>query len=114
MESKKFIYPEVKILLEVCSAPRTTSLSLETYIRLKYRGKYYLCKVCKSFDIKAGFNREVDIITSIEQFYSEVYRAQMLMRVDLKMVIGHYDPPVPVFELDTDQTDERERLIPKI
>jgi hypothetical protein len=110
-EEKKYIYPEVKILLEAEMAPRRTSLSLETYIRLVKRKKYYLCKVYKSFEIKAGINRKLDIITSIEHFYSEVYRCQMLMKVDPRIVFPQYDPPRLVFELDPDQRTEQQRLL---
>lgn len=110
-EHRKFIYPEVLISLEADNSPRYSSVQFETYIRLKYRGKYYLCKVYKDSVIKPGIERETEIMMLMKHFYSEVYRYQTMMKVDLKMVIPQpMGPDKPVFELDPDQSTEEERL----
>lgn len=107
--NKKFIYPDVKVILEVGN--KKNEFTLETYIRLKYRGKYYLCKCRKESLIDSGGTETIDIICEMKHFYAEVYKYQKLMKVDLKMVIpGNWEPPRPVFELDPDQTPEEERL----
>jgi hypothetical protein len=107
----KFIYPEVKVILEVGN--NKNEFTLETYIRLKYRGKYYLCKCKKQSEIADNGSEKVDIICEMKHFYAEVYKYQKLMKVDLKMIIpGNWESPRPVFELDPDQTPEEERLQP--
>lgn len=109
---KKFIYPEVRVILEVGTFPNKSFLSLESYIRLVYRKKYYLTKSYRLFEISDGVARDTELISCINQFYSEIYRHQNLMWVNLNMVTpGNYDPPKPVFELDPDQTPEAERLM---
>ena len=107
----KFIYPEVKVILEVGN--KKNEFTLETYIRLKYRGKYYLCKCKKQSEVSDNLSEKVDIICEMKHFYAEVYKYQKLMKVDLKIIIpGNWEPPRRVFELDPDQTPEEERLQP--
>lgn len=111
---KKFIYPDVKVSLEVEVPNGSSGIQLETYIRLLHEGQYYLCKCFRDNQIRGGINRDIDMISCIKQFYAEVYRHQQLMIVDLKMVMPqHMGPGKPVFELDSDQTPEKERLILK-
>lgn len=109
---KKYIYPDVRIDLYLYS--ETQVLNMSTDIRLKYRGKYYLTRVFKSWEIDR-YVGGMALLEYTSQFHAEVYRYQKLMKVDLKMVMPQpMGPDKPVFELDSDQTPEEERINPKI
>lgn len=113
MENKT-VYPLVR-MIEKANGSEYNTLELETYLRLKHRGKYYLCRYWKEIKIKRTEPNiaPVEVISFIEHLHIEVYRMLKLMRVDLKMVATCTDPPKPVFELDLDQISEEERLLPE-
>ena len=111
--NEKFIYPAVYMNLSK-DLRRTEVLTIDTYLRKKHRGKYYLWHFHRDRDIdtKEGL-REYNIITEIEQFHGEVYRTLLLGKVPTKLV----DPRIfnrKIIELDPDQTPEEERILPDI
>ena len=108
----KNIYPAVFMNLIKVYGGRE-SLKMDTYLRTKYRGKWYLWHFHRDRDISSDpGKRENDILTEIEQFHGEVYRVMILGKIAPKSV----HPLVfdrSVFELDPDQRSEEERLIPE-
>lgn len=111
-EKMRFIYPNVKI--DLYKYPTNKVLMIQCDLRLKYRGKYYLTRCLKSWEIDLNVEG-ISLLGYTTQFHSEIFRYLKFMKVDLKMIIpGHFDPPKQVFELDPDQTPEEERLMPKI
>lgn len=108
VDSKK-VYPNVLVSLEVGGNERNR-LSFETYVRLKHRGKYYLTRHFKEFEIKTGLHTsQLEIISHMSHFYAGVYKGLLLAKVNLKLVVpGEFDRPV--FVLDKDQRSEKERM----
>jgi hypothetical protein len=110
--NEKNIYPAVYMNLMKSSAyPEKDILTLDTYLRKKHRGKYYLWRFNRQreIDSKDGI-REHDIICEIQQFHSEIYRVMILGKIVPKSI----HPLVfdrSVFELDPDQRSEEERLL---
>ena len=109
---EKNIYPMVFMNLIKVYGGRET-LKMDTYLRKKHRGKYYLWHFHKDRDISSDpGKRENDILTEIEQFYGEVYRTLIRGKIAPKAI----DPRAfdrSIFELDPDQQSEEERLTPE-
>lgn len=112
MIMEKNIYPTVFMnLIKIYNEKEI--LKIDTYLRKKHRGKYYLWHFHKDREIRntPGL-RENDILNEIEQFHAEVYRVLILGKIAPKAV----DPRVfdrSIFELDPDQRSEEERLTPE-
>ena len=115
MDNEKPIYPHVHI--ETYTIPGSTRFyfGMMTYLRKQYRRKYYLQKFFRSTEIAYRIDQDANIISEINHFHAEVYRAIMCGKVDLKLVFpNRWGIDRNAFELDPDQTSEEERLTPKI
>lgn len=105
---KNSVYPNVNIGLFKYDNMKV--LTMETFIRLKHKKKYYLTRVFKSWEIDASVEG-LALLEYTSYFHADVYKALKFMKVDLKIVVpGHFEPDKKVFELDPDQTPEKERL----
>lgn len=107
---QKYIYPNVKIDLYLYKNNKV--LVMQCDLRLKHRGKYYLTRCFKSWEIDLAVEG-MALLEFTNQFHAEVFRYLKFMKVNLKLIVpGHFEPPKRVFELDLDQRSEEERLIP--
>jgi hypothetical protein len=105
----KYIYPLVNI--ERLRYGKIIIIHFETYLRKTYKRKYYLWKFYKELEFKDEVDISEEIITALDRFHQEVYRTLILGKVDPKMILHRGGVCYPAFELDTDQTPERVRLI---
>jgi hypothetical protein len=105
---QKAIYPEIDI--QILYMGGKTLVTLETFLRKTYRGKYYLWKFWKEFETVGDLIGE-EAIVLMKRFNKEVYRTIILGKVDPKLVLHTGGICRPAFELDTDQTPEHVRLI---
>jgi hypothetical protein len=103
MKLQKVIYPEIDIEIEY--EGDDTVYVFSTYTRKLHEGKYYLNLIKRSY--KTIWSNTYDPISIIKEFHREVYMFQMLGIVSLDILDYKGEK---VFELDSDQTDEIERL----
>lgn len=110
------IFPNIDIALTTgtSASPNTVDgivgVRFVTLVRKKHRGKYYLQTVARYFD----YPNPTSIMTVLKDqnlFLRDVYTAIVLGKVDTKLRILVFGKPTPLFELDTDQRTEVERLI---
>lgn len=106
--NQKKIYPEIGV--EILYLGEKPLVTLTTYLRKTYRRKYYLWKFYKEFETKDDLIIE-EAIVLMNKFHGEVYRTIVLGKVDPKLILHTGGILRPAFELDPDQTPERERLI---
>lgn len=102
---EKSVYPNVFIRKNKFT-DGSFNLILETYLRKKYRGRYYL----QQFYRNVFVNSDDAVLSFIEHFHSEVYKSIILGKVDLKIISG-IPPHRKIFNLDDNQISEEERLI---
>jgi hypothetical protein len=112
----KYVYPNVSVkMFSIQDKAISFVLVMETWLRKKHRGKYYLQKFYNEYYIADNDNKDANIVAEINHFHSNVYKVIILGKVDLKLVfINHWGEDRNAFELDLDQTSEEERLTPKI
>jgi hypothetical protein len=113
---KKVIYPEIKVSRAMIHGVGNSQsvifhMKIETYLRKKFRGKFYLQKFFRECEIQYQDMSLDYVIGELNHFNAGVYKTIILGKVDLKLVFPqHIGPDKPVFELDPDQTPEEERL----
>lgn len=96
----KFIYPIIN-----CER-KSNTLHLQTFLRKKHRGKWYLWEFVRNAYVPEGNN---DFTAAISSFSRDIYLTQMFGKVDLKLTVEGQ----PLFKLDFNQQSEEERLTPK-
>jgi len=80
-----------------------------TWLRKKYRGKYYLQCVIR----RINYSTPVEVMTALRDqylFFSDIYNNLLFSKVDPKMMLISNGCERHAFELDTDQRSEEERL----
>jgi tRNA G37 N-methylase Trm5 len=82
------------------------TLSLETVLRKKYRGKWYLWEFNRRAYVKEGTQDQSAAITG---FMRDIYMAMLYGKVDTKVT---YKDGGKVFKLDENQMDEKLRMRP--
>jgi len=107
----KDIYPAIWHLLIEYGITHEKELRLETYLRVKHRGKYYLWKFYRIHRWGEKIYSDDEVFKAIFLFYAEVYRTQIFGKVNLKLRRDDNGITRPVFELDPDQRSEAERLM---
>ena len=84
------------------------TLKLNTFVRIKYRGKWYL----REFNRNAYVPQEQNNFTAaISSFNRDIYQAQLSWKVETKLKNSEGELLYP---LDEDQRSEEERLKPII
>jgi hypothetical protein len=81
-------------------------MELRCTVRVKHKGLWYLIKVKTEYRLLLP--DESDYTRVMQEFTKNVYIAQILTRVDPKL---HDISQEPVFIMDTDQQEEKERLL---
>ena len=95
------IYPHIQ-----CEREKNT-LVLETYLRKKFRKKWYLWKFYRRAYVPEG---NVNYTAAISGFNRDIYMCQMFGKIDPKAT---YRDGTPIYELDIDQErTEKERMDP--
>lgn len=105
----KYIYPSIDI--EILRYGEKTLVRMETYLRKTYRRKYYLWKFYKKMEFKGEIDVYKICLDELDRLTQEIYRCQILGKVDPKLIMHVGGVNYPLFEKDPDQTPERERLI---
>ena len=98
----KYIYPNVNIKSHSIDGLGETTL-METTLRKKYRGKWYLWefyKICHEYSS--------DKSSVVNTFHAEVYNHIILGKISLKLVNTQGER---IFKLDSNQESEEERLM---
>ncbi len=110
--NNKYIFPYFDIRFErgIGINDLLTSVVFNTWIRKKYRGKYYLWEVTRRFEYRDGVDPMV-ILKDQQIFFSEVYNVIMFGKVNPKMMKQYFGRTVPFFELDPNQDPEENRLL---
>jgi hypothetical protein len=116
LPTDKRIYPDVKVeavlLMKGGELPENTfRVTLETYLRKKYKKKYYLWRVWKEYYTLAHELSAASVADGANRFHEEVYRSLILGKISLNIEVE--EPMMPrrkLFELDPDQTSEKKRL----
>lgn len=112
--NSKYIYPKIYHLLLENGNSHERLLRLETYLRVKHRGKYYLWRFYRQTEFKPNLVYPgTEIFEAIEIFVAEIYRIQLFGKVNPKLMREDNGVMRPVFKLDTDQRSEAERLNPQ-
>ncbi len=113
--NKKIIFPDIDIKEAVIIKEHSSSIhviKIETTIRIKHKDKYYLTKVLTTHQEPTTtpeiYNEAKNIV--VKRFTAEVYRAQQLMIVSDIVAPDNFGDLHKLFELDPDQTVEKERL----
>jgi hypothetical protein len=107
--NSKYIYPAIWHLLGVYGEYHI--LRLETYLRVKHRGKYYLWRFYRETAFGEKIFSPEEILDAVVRFNTEIYRTQLFGKVNLKLMRDDNGILKPVFELDADQRSEAERLM---
>jgi hypothetical protein len=97
----KHIYPIIN-----CERSENTLL-LNTTLRKKHRGKYYLWEFERRAFVPDGNN---DYTAAISSFNRDIYLCQMFGNIDTKLI---YKDGTKIFQLDINQQSEEERLKPR-
>lgn len=88
------------------------SIRITSYIRKQHKnGLWYLGLITRSWTHSNNNDKrslDIDVINSLKQFYTEVYRYIILGIVDTKITM--LDGKTHLWELDDNQDDEDERL----
>lgn len=101
------IYPKVDMYFEQDAMGQ--KIVFRTSLRKKHRGRWYLWDVVENYYHEHELSRE-ELIETLNQFYSQVYKAIMFGKVNLKLIVERNGVVMPVFKLDPDQRAEEERL----
>lgn len=99
-ESYLPIFPIININRE------ENSLEMLTYVRKKHRGKYYLSKHYRSAYVPKGQN---DFTAAVSSFSRDIYLFQIFGKINPKL---RNSKGYPVYLLDEEQKDEKERMKP--
>jgi len=111
--NEKSIYPKIYHLLLENENSHERLLRLETYLRVKHRGKYYLWRFYRQTEFKPNLAYPGgELIEAITLFIAEIYRVQLFGKVNPNLIQNDNGINRPVFELDPDQRSEAERLNP--
>lgn len=86
---------------------------VETWVRKKHRGKYYLWYVKRSFEYEKpqAIDASLVFMKDLQIFFADVYKVLLFGKIDPKIMHEHYGRTVPLFELDKNQDSEENRLI---
>lgn len=98
--SVKPIYPVIR------SERKENKLELQTFLRKKHRGKWYLWEFVRNAYVLNGVT---DYSSAISSFNRDIYLAMLFGKVDTKAA---YMDGTKVFKLDEDQQDEKVRMKP--
>ena len=82
------------------------TLKLNTFVRIKYRKKWYLREFNRNAYVPQGQN---NFTAAISSFNRDIYQAQLTWKVETKLKNSKYEL---VYPLDEDQRSEEERLKP--
>ena len=103
---KEYIYPKTRVRFANFAEGNRSEIQFFSYVRLKHRGKWYLCPCLHS----AGFNhhdpKPEEIAKESITFNDLVYRVSLLTKVDPKLIHNGQS----YFPLDPNQEDEKERI----
>ena len=113
----KYIFPLIDV--QILNYDGETHIRMETYLRKTYRRKYYLWHFYKEMSFKEiaaavippGVDTSEVIISVLNNFYGDIYRTLIMVKVDPKLRLHTGGIIRPMFEIDPDQTPEGERLI---
>ena len=100
MNTDKHIYPVINVQRE------ENTLKLNTFLRKKHWGKWYLWEFSRNAYVPEG---NTNFTAAVSSFNRDIYQAQLRGKVDPKLKLGNGDL---VWELDKDQRSEEERLRP--
>ncbi len=82
------------------------TLSLETVLRKKHRGKWYLWRFYRNAYVKEGTQDQSAAITG---FMRDIYMAMLYGKIDTKL---EYQDGSKIYKLDDNQMDEKLRMRP--
>jgi len=100
MNENKYIFPVINVERD------GATLKLNTFVRIKYRKKWYLREFTRNAYVPQGVN----IFTAaISSFNRDIYMAQLFWKVETKLKNSAGEL---VYPLDEDQREETERLKP--
>jgi hypothetical protein len=108
--TQKSIYPKIDVRV-VYHMDQKSVMYFETYLRKTYRRKYYLWKFYREVTIGSKIFTPEEVLDSMIRFQTEIYRCQILGKVNPKLIMQVGGVNYPLFEKDTDQTPEHVRII---
>lgn len=82
------------------------TLSLETVLRKKHRGKWYLWRFYRNAYVKEGTQNQSAAMTG---FMRDIYMAMLYGKIDTKL---KYKDGSKIYKLDDNQMDEKLRMRP--
>lgn len=94
------IYPMIQ------SKRNGNTLSMETFLRKKHRGKWYLWPFSRNAYVPEG---RMDFSSAVSSFNRDIYMVMLYGKVDPKMKGFGGEP---YFKLDSNQMDEKLRMRP--
>jgi hypothetical protein len=102
LTAMEYIYPSIEIISHTIEGVGTT-MSFDTTLRKKHRGKWYLWKINRIWSYKYDF----DLNTPLKIFHAEVYNVIILGKINTSLVDMDGNK---IFKLDPNQQSEEERL----
>lgn len=103
---ENYVVPNKPIYPVINSKRLSDTLTLETYLRKKHKGKYYLWKFQRNAYVPEG---RTDLSSAFSSFNRDIYLAQLHGKIDVKK---KYGSGKLFFELDPNQMDEKLRMKP--